>query len=128
MSTLKVDALKGVTTADAITITNGSVSTIELNTHVPHSMGDLQSDGTVNQKSLNVASITDGSAGYNTVNLTIAMATTTEPVMGCPHHSSYNRGVDISNHASAPLITTTRQDTGGLTDVDHSFIFFGDLA
>ena len=128
MSTIVVNALQGKTTTDAITITNGAVSTIELNTHVPHSMGDLQSDGTVNQKSLNVSSITDGSAGYNTVNLSTAMATTTEPVMGCPHHDSYNRGVDINKHASAPVITTTRQDTGGLTDVDHSFVFFGDLA
>ena len=128
MSTIVVNALQVNTTTDAITITNGAVSTIEINTHVPHSMGDLQSDGTVNQKSLNVSSITDGSAGYNTVNLSTAMATTTEPVMGCPHHASYNRGIDISNHASAPVITGTRQDNGTLTDFDHSFMFFGDLA
>ena len=132
-NTVKTEALEGKTTADAITITNGSVSTIELNTHVPHSMGDCQSDGTVNQTSLNVSSITDGRAsgdatGYNTVNLTTAMSTTTEPVMGCPHHDSYNRGIDIANHASAIEIIQTRQDTGGLTDVDHSFMFFGDLA
>ena len=128
MSTLVVNALEGKTTTDAITITNGAVSTIELNTHLPHAIGDLQSDGTTNQRSLNCSSITDGATGYNTVNLTTAMATTTEPVMGCPHHASYNRGIDISNHASAPVITGTRQDNGTLTDVDHSFMFFGDLA
>ena len=128
MSTIKTNALEGTTTADAITITNGSVTTIELNTHLPHAIGDLQSDGSVNQKSLNVASITDGSTGLNTVNLTVAMATTTEPVMGCPHHTSYNRGIDISNNASAPVITGTRQDNGAYQDFDHSFVFFGDLA
>ena len=128
MSTLVINALQGKTTADAITITNGAVSTIELNTHLPHAIGDLQSEGTTNQRSLNCSSITDGATGYNTVNLTTAMATTTEPVMGCPHHASYNRGIDISNHASAPVITGTRQDNGTLTDVDHSFMFFGDLA
>ena len=67
MSTIKVNALEGRTTADAITITNGSVTTIELNTHLPHAIGDIQGDGTVNQKSLNVASITDGTTGLNTV-------------------------------------------------------------
>lgn len=95
--------------------------------------GNLQEDASSNSTvSMNISSVTDGSAGLNTVAVTNAFtAALAVAALIANHDNSYNRTHTVDDTSASSFITRSVTASGGtLTDVTaaHSIAFFGDLA
>jgi hypothetical protein len=124
MSTLKADTIVGADGTSPVTLTKQSAAKVT---------GNLQGDGSSNSTvSLNISSVTDGSAGLNTVAVTNAFtAALAVAALIANHDSSYNRTHTVDDTSASSFITRSVTASGGtLTDTNpaHSIAFFGDLA
>ena len=113
--------------------TAGSVDTQYVVNGSAKVLGNLQGDGSSNSDiSLNISSVTDGSAGLNTVAVTNAFtAALAVSALIANHDSSYNRCHTVDDTSASSFITRSVTASGGtLTDTNpaHSIAFFGDLA
>ena len=95
--------------------------------------GNLQEDASSNSTvSMNISSVTDGSAGLNTVAVSNAFtAALAVAALISNHDSSYNRTHTVDDASASSFITRAVTASGGtLTDTNaaHSIAFFGDLA
>ena len=89
MSTLNVDALVGVSSANSITVRGEGTATTSLQQGLCKSWLFFNQGGPTVTGSFNVASVTDTSAGLYDQNLTSAMAGTTDLCFsGLGHHNS----------------------------------------
>ena len=123
-------------TIAADTLTHSSAGSIATNYVVEGSakvLGNLQGDGSSNTAvSLNISSVTDGSAGLNTVAVSNAFtAALAVSALIANHDSSYNRTHTVDDTSASSFVTRSVTASGGtLTDTNpaHSIAFFGDLA
>ena len=85
--------------------------------------------GTIND-SANVASVTDGATGINTVNLSSAMVDTNQAAFATVWNASYNRMVNLNYSNGTNFTAQISTNAGALTDAnaDMSFNTLGDLA
>lgn len=95
--------------------------------------GNIQPDGTSNaDASLNISSVTDGSAGINTIAATNAFSAALAVVtLGTNHDDSYNRVAMVDDASASSFICRLfSASSGALNDNNgaHSNAFFGDLA
>ena len=155
MSTIKVDKLQGTSgSATAMTL-SGANSTFNGVLTVPNTAIYTSDGGSVTQNlidsvakltlavrqsgtisesasSLNVSSVSDGSAGINTINSTTAFSAALAAVPTATiHDGSYNRGINIDDTSTSAFKTSCfTSSSGGLTDSDtgNAVVIHGDLA
>ncbi len=126
--------MAGTIAADTLThSTAGSIATNYVVEGSAKVLGNLQGDGSSNTAvSLNISSVTDGSAGLNTVAVSNAFtAALAVSALIANHDSSYNRTHTVDDTSASSFVTRSVTASGGtLTDTNpaHSIAFFGDLA
>ena len=113
--------------------TAGSVDTSYVVNGSAKVTGNLQSSASSNAAvSLNISSVTDGSAGLNTIAVTNAFSSALAvAALISNHDNSYNRTGTVDDASASSFITRMYRCSGGdLSDsaTAHSIAFFGDLA
>jgi len=94
----------------------------------------VRQSGTISESasSLNVSSVSDGSAGINTINSTTAFSAARAAVPTATiHDDSYNRGINVDDTSTSAFKTSCFQSSSGaLTDSDsgNAVVIHGDLA
>ena len=131
-SQLKVDTLTGVTTADVIQVTTGSVTTslqdgmAKAYSHFSLTSG---SEGIKGTNSLNNASFTDGGAGICFVTLTSSFTDANYAIVVVSNSTRYNSALNADAIASDKNGMHVRNDAGTFGDYDDGCaISHGDLA
>ena len=136
--TVKIDTIKGKTTAGSVTVQGEGTNTTNLQQGLHKHWGTFGMDDGAIDDSFNMTSTTDIAGGQYNVNITTAMANTNFAVDFMPLYVNGN-GTSIVKYNNTGLtngVTTTaaglytwRTDTGSPVDPTfvHSFIV-GDLA
>jgi len=131
-SQLKVDTLTGVTTADVIQVTTGSVTTslqdgmAKAYSHFSLTSG---SEGIKGTNSLNNASFTDGGAGVCFVTLTSSFTDANYAIVVVSNATRSNSALNADAIASDKNGMHVRNDAGTFGDYDDGCaISHGDLA
>jgi hypothetical protein len=132
-SILKVDNLKGSSTAGEITITLENDESQILQQGIAKATANITQAGALNaDSSLNITSCVDTSTGILTTTITNPFSAVKASVPNVSiHDSSYARAVNIDDTSTSVFITRTFvADSGSLTetDCDNSFALHGDLA
>ena len=131
-SELKVDKFTGVTTADVIQVTTGSVTTslqdgmAKAYSHFSLTSG---SEGIKGTNSLNNASFTDGGTGQGLVTLTNLFTDANYAIVVVSNATRSNSALHQSNLATDKNAMLVRNDAGTYSDFDSGCaISHGDLA
>ena len=131
-SILKVDALQGVTSADDITITNGSV-TQKLQDGVASTYSLYDQQNTTVDMSINVSSVTDNTTGKYGLNLSNNYTTAEQYIIGHSAQSWFsNAGADtgpLYSISTTSVLEFIHVEGGTLRDTQYNAdSVIGDLA
>jgi hypothetical protein len=132
-SILKVDNLKGSSTAGEITITLENDESQILQQGIAKVTANIQADATLNSDaSLNVSGAVDSGTGLRTLTITNAFSAIKSAVPCMENHdSSWNRGTNVDDASASVFILRIHQSsTSSLTDAegDVAVTMHGDLA
>jgi len=133
-SILKVDDLRGNTSAGNITITSeGGAATMQLQQGVAKAWGGDMTDSAVAGDSFNISSIADSGTGINQPSWSSAFNnadySSTTAATNPTNTSGQNRAACIFLVSTSSMkIQTFRSDNATASSVGHNFVSFGDLA
>tara|TARA_R110002050_G_scaffold37864_1_gene93615 strand:+ start:361 stop:747 length:387 start_codon:yes stop_codon:yes gene_type:complete len=128
MSTLNVDALVGVSSANAITVRGEGSATTSLQQGLAKAWLKMDGSGTAEiNDSFNNSSITDDGTGQFAITISTAFASANYSTTGSQNLSTSN--LAISDFTTTVHKTFIRNDAATFADPDHlSTSNFGDLA